>query len=248
MRKNERLVHMYGTYFFTITILFVLCSLFLVFLPCSATSTPSNQWGTVSGKVTVLQKKVFGGLKEKRHSGQTVVYISGFKTQTPNKIFEIKQEGKRFVPSLLPIVVGQTVRFPNHDPIYHNVFSISPLAPFDLGQYKGTTAPKSVTFTEYGVIPVFCNIHPEMIAYVVVLENDAHALTGKNGEFTINHLPEGSFTINAWRPKAKRVSKKITVQAGQTIEVNLEMAEKVKIKPHRRKDGSFYPSDTGHRY
>jgi plastocyanin len=198
--------------------------------------------GYVTGKVTVLEKKFFGGLKNKKDMSKTVVYITGFKTKAPAEIKEISQKNKRFVPDILPLVAGQQVRFPNQDKIYHNVFSISPLATFDLGQFKDVDPHKTVTFEKYGVVPVYCNIHPKMIAYTVVLENSAFAMTDRDGNFRINDLPAGTYTINAWRPKAKRVDQKIVIQAGQYTEVQMELKEVQKIGPHQRKDGSKYPS------
>jgi plastocyanin len=205
----------------------------------------SENTGSVTGKATVYEKKFFGGLKQKKDMSKTVVYITGFKTKAPEQIMAINQKNKRFVPYLLPVVAGQRVRFPNQDKIYHNVFSISPLATFDLGQYKDVDPARTVIFENYGVVPIYCNIHPKMIAYVVVLENTAFALTDKEGAFRIDDLPAGTFTINAWRPKAKRVNQAIVIQAGQPSEVHLELKEVVKIRPHRRKDGTQYPDVSG---
>ncbi len=175
----------------------------------------SQNTGSVTGKATVYEKKFFGGLKKKKDMSQTVVYITGFKTKAPAKILTISQKNKRFVPYILPLVAGQRVRFPNQDKIYHNVFSISPLATFDLGQYKDADPARTVMFENYGVVPIYCNIHPKMIAYAVVLENTAFALTDNEGAFRIDDLPAGTYTINAWRPKAKRVNQEIVIQAGQ---------------------------------
>ena len=100
-----------------------------------------------------------------------------------------------------------------------------------------------VTFEKAGLVPIYCNIHPEMLTYVVVLENTAYALTGKDGAYQINDVPAGTHTINAWLPKAKRVSQEIEIQPGQKNEVHLELKELLKIKPHKRKDGSGYPTD-----
>jgi len=178
--------------------------------------------GSVTGKTTVYEKKFFGGLKQKKDMSKTVVYITGFKTKAPAKIMAIIQKNKRFVPYILPLVAGQRVRFPNQDKIYHNVFSISPLATFDLGLYKDVDPARTVMFENYGVVPIYCNIHPNMIAYAVVLENTAFALTDKQGDFRIDDLPAGTYTINAWRPKAKRVNQEIVIRAGQPSEVHME--------------------------
>ena len=111
----------------------------------------SENMGYVTGKVTVYKKKFFGGLKKKKNMSKTVVYITGFKAEAPAVIKEISQKNERFVPDILPVVAGQRVRFPNRDKIYHNVFSISPLATFDLGQFKDVDPHKMVTFANYGV-------------------------------------------------------------------------------------------------
>jgi plastocyanin len=205
----------------------------------------SQNMGSVTGKATVFEKKFFGGLKKKKDMSQTVVYITGFKTKTPDEIMEIRQKNKRFIPYILPVVAGQRVNFPNQDKIYHNVFSISPLATFDLGQYKGADPARTVIFEKYGVVPIYCNIHPKMIAYAVVLENTAFALTDRQGAFRIDNLPAGTYTINAWRPKAKRVNQTIVIQAGQSAEVHMELKEVLKIGTHRRKDGTQYPDESG---
>jgi plastocyanin len=207
----------------------------------------SENMGYITGKATVFKEKFFGGLRKKKDMSKTVVYITGFKTKASEETKEINQKSERFVPGILPVVAGQRVRFPNQDKIYHNVFSISPLATFDLGQYKNVDPPQMMTFENYGVVPVYCNIHPKMIAYVVVLENSAFALTDKDGTFRINDLPAGTYTINLWRPKAKRVSQEIVIQAGQNTELHMELKEVEKIGPHRRKDGSEYPDESSGR-
>jgi hypothetical protein len=139
------------------------------------------------------------------------------------------------------------VSFPNLDRIYHNVFSVSPLAPFDLGQYKSTEPPRTVAFERAGLVPVYCNIHPQMLSYVVVLENDAFAVTAKDGRFAIDALPAASdLLLNAWLPGAKRVSQPLRVESGQTLDVALRVEQSERIAPHKRKDGSSYPPKRGY--
>ncbi len=214
-----------------------------VLLIFTSVSNGSPNMGHVTGDVTVFQKKLFGGVKKKRNMRGVVVYITGFKNEAPEKVPDIVQKNREFSPDILPVVVGQEVRFPNHDKIYHNVFSISPVESFDLGQYKSTEPPKLVTFRKPGLVPIFCNIHPEMITYVVVLENNAYAITNKEGTFQIENVPPGTYNINAWLPKAKRVSQEIVVQPGQKTEIHLEIKQIIKMKPHNRKDGSDYPPE-----
>ncbi len=221
---------------------FVIMGVILVFTTISKGSTDPGQ---VTGNITVFQKAFFGKLKKKKDMGGTIVYITGFRSEAPAEILSIVQKDKRFSPHILLMVVGQRVRFPNCDKIYHNVFSISPVKAFDLGQYKSTDPPKLVIFDKPGLVPIYCNIHPEMLTYVVVLENASYALTDKDGTFRITDVPSGTYTLNAWLSKAKRVRQETKIQAGQEIEVYLELKELIKIAPHKRKDGSKYSKKTG---
>ncbi len=95
--------------------------LFFVFASVS-NGTPDQ--GHITGDVTVFQKKLFGKLKKKKDMSGVFVYITGFKSETPEAILDIVQEDRKFYPDILPVVIGQKVRFSNHDHIYHNVFSM----------------------------------------------------------------------------------------------------------------------------
>ncbi len=205
----------------------------------------SPEMGQITGKVTIFQKKLFGKLKEKGDMSGAIVYVTGFKSEASEEVPNIVQKDKCFTPEVLPVVVGQSVQFPNADDIYHNVFSISTIKSFDLGQYKDTAPPKMVTFDKPGLVPIYCNIHPEMLTYVIVLENSAYAMTDKDGVYKINNVPAGTYTVNTWLPKAKRASQEIKIQPGQEIEVYLELNELIKVLPHKRKDGSKYPKKAG---
>ena len=199
--------------------------------------------GTARGAIQLFKKGVLGGTKESGDRSGVVVYVTGFQRPAPAVVPELDQKRQTFVPRLLPIVKGQSVVFPNRDDIYHNVFSVSPLATFDLGQYKGKETPKSVTFDKPGLVPIYCNIHPQMLSYVAVLENDAFALTQKDGRFEIQNVPPGALEINAWTPGAQRVSQPLSVAPGQVVDVVLRVDQTERIAPHKRKDGSDYPPD-----
>ena len=205
--------------------------------------------GSVRGSVELLKRRALGGLGPSDDRSGVVIYVTGFQSEAPHEVALLTQRDTKFVPRLLPIVRGQTVTFPNEDGIYHNVFSVSPLATFDLGQYKGTDAPRSVEFTRTGLVPVFCNIHPQMLSYVAVLENDAYAMTTPDGNFAIDGLPANvDLTLNAWIPGAPRVSVPLRVAPGETREVALRVEQSERVKPHRRKDGSVYPPKRGSGY
>jgi plastocyanin len=199
--------------------------------------------GAVRGTVQLFEKKLIGGLKERGDKSGVVVYVTGFARPGPAATPDLVQKKQTFIPRVLPIVKGQSVSFPNLDDIYHNVFSVSPLATFDLGQYKGKETPRSVTFDKPGLVPVYCNIHPQMLSYVAVLENDAFVLTQKDGRFEIPNLPPGTLELNAWTPGAQRASQSITIAPGQVLDVTLRVEQTERIAPHKRKDGSDYPPD-----
>ena len=203
--------------------------------------------GAVHGSVQLLRKSLLRGLRENDDRSGVVVYVTGFTREAPKQIALLQQRNETFEPRVLPVVQGQTVSFPNLDRIYHNVFSVSPLASFDLGQYKSTQPPRTVEFERAGLVPVYCNIHPQMLSYVVVLENDAFAVTAKDGRFAIDALPVASdLVLNAWLPGAKRVSQPLRVEPGQTLDVALRVEQSERIAPHKRKDGSDYPPKPGY--
>ena len=95
----------------------------LLFVFASVSNGTLDQ-GYITCDITVFQKKLFGKLKNKKDMSGVFVYITGFKSETPEAILDIVQEDRKFYPDILPVVIGQKVRFPNHDHIYHNVFSM----------------------------------------------------------------------------------------------------------------------------
>lgn len=218
----------------------MLAAALLLAAPSGATAEDT---GRVRGSVELFRKGAFGGLTQSKDRSGVVVYVTGFTRPAPAAVAELVQKKQRFQPRVLPIVKGQTVSFPNQDRIYHNVFSVSPLATFDLGQYKEKDPPRDVTFDNPGLVPVYCNIHPQMLSYVAVLENDAFASTGEDGRFEIGGIPPGEHVLNAWAPGAQRVSQPLRVDVGQTVDVVLRVEQTERIPPHKRKDGSEYPED-----
>ncbi|HBZ69497.1 MAG TPA: hypothetical protein DEP35_07115 [Deltaproteobacteria bacterium] len=195
------------------------------------------------------EKSFFGGLRERENRSGVVVYLTGFVRTAPGRVAILAQKNKRFDPKLLPIVTGQTIQFPNNDPIYHNVFSVSAIHPFDLGQYRSGDPPRSEVFDRPGLVPVYCNIHPDMISYVVVLENDAFAVTAADGTFVISNVPPGRLTLNAWMPGAQRTSEDVEIRPGEEeTPAALDLVQSEKIAPHKRKDGSDYPRPRSDEY
>jgi len=139
----------------------------------------------------------------------------------------IAQRDERFVPHVMPIVQGGTVEFPNDDDVFHNVFSLSPAAApggkgFDLGRYpKGSS--KSWTFTKPGTVQVYCHIHSDMSAIVLVLSNPFFASPDDAHRFSIDAVPEGDYTVVAWHERIKPITRRIHVSAGQTTPVDFNI-------------------------
>lgn len=139
-----------------------------------------------------------------------------------DRVFRMAQEGETFLPHVLPIPVGSTVEFPNLDPIFHNVFSLSAPKTFDLGRYpQGDT--KSVTFDQTGLVPVFCHIHSDMSAIIMVLDNPYFAVPAADRHYRIANIPPGTHTLVAWHERSEPLEKTVEVKEGQTLEVNIEV-------------------------
>ncbi|MGD0281458.1 MAG: methylamine utilization protein [Dissulfurispiraceae bacterium] len=109
------------------------------------------------------------------------------------------QVNKEFVPYVLPVQVGTSVRFPNKDNIRHHVYSISPAKRFELPLYKGTPS-SPVVFDKPGVVTLGCNIHDWMVAYIYVVETPYFTTTGKDGAAAIHELPQGPYEVRVWHP------------------------------------------------
>jgi plastocyanin len=171
-----------------------------------------------------------------------VVYLESVPDAAPGPAQAVKQIQQRdlaFLPELTVVVTGETVEFPNQDKVFHNVFSLSRAARFDLGLYK-SGASKSVTFTREGVVDVYCNIHPQMVAKVKVVPNRFYAVTDAQGRFRIGGLPPGKWPYVVWQPWGEPVRGEITIQPASTSEVELRLERGERSMSHLRKDGTPY--------
>lgn len=138
----------------------------------------------------------------------------------------MEQVGRRFSPDLVVVPVGSVVSFPNMDPIFHNVFSLSKPRIFDLGNYpKGDS--RNVTFSKPGVVSVNCHLHPNMAGIVVITPNSWNARTDPAGNFELRDVPPGDYEIVAWHRTAGYFRKKLRVIAGveNKIEFFIPLAE-----------------------
>lgn len=211
----------------------------ILFASSVATAGPS---GKVTGKVVVTEAD------GKPTSGaEVIVYVVGFSEPPGTADVTVKQRGRKFVPELVAVTLGGKVSFPNEDTFLHNVFSQSSSRKFDLGSFKkGETKTKE--FPAPGVVDVYCNIHPEMAATILVLPNQRHTRTAVDGSFTIDGVPPGNWTVFAYTRRAtKPVSTKVTVTAG--AETKIELALQRGAEPeHLNKYGEKYRSGTPNTY
>lgn len=134
----------------------------------------------------------------------------------------LDQQGARFDPDLIVIPVGSTVEFPNSDPIFHNVFSLSKAQPFDLGYYPRGES-RSVRFEHPGVIQVYCHIHANMYAAIVVTASPWFQKPAADGSFSFSNVPPGRYRLTAWHKIAGLHKVNVDVPASGTAEVAIRV-------------------------
>jgi plastocyanin len=208
---------------------------FFVTLCLAATASA----GTVKGRIQVVDK----GGKKATDVSDVVVYVDGVKAKPKPARATVTMKGKSFLPRVVAVSVGGTVDFPNEDPIFHNVFSVSGENRFDLDLYK---RPKSGswTFQHPGIVRVYCNIHPQMSAVVVVRDNPYFTKASAEGSFVIEDVPAGKYELKAWQERAGEGSVEITVAASGETSAELTLdASTFKRVPHKNKFGKDYSGD-----
>ncbi len=138
----------------------------------------------------------------------------------------VAQQGAVFTPHILPVLAGTTVEWPNHDDIFHNVFSDSDAKKFDLDLYKGNPPEKRVTFDKAGKVDVYCSIHANMHCVVLVMENPYFAMTDVDGHYTITNVPPGTYKLKAWHERLPADEREITVPATGTVNADFVLTIK----------------------
>ncbi len=157
---------------------------------------------------------------------RSVVYLEA----APRGAFEpsppghavLDQRDERFVPHVLAIMTGTTVDFPNSDRIYHNVFSLSKAARFDLGRYA-VGHSKSVRFEQPGIVRVFCDIHSHMNAFILVFSHPFFAVTDEEGRYRIENVPPGTYSVVAWNEGVSSEPMPVTVPTGGASELDFTL-------------------------
>ncbi len=153
---------------------------------------------------------------------------------------------KQFVPRVLAVSAGETVRFPNEDPILHNVFSLSPESAFDTGQY-GRGDGKSTRFDRPGLVRVYCNVHHSMYGFILVLDTPFHTRPDLQGRFKLTGLPEGEGELVIYHDRGAPLRQKIVIGGPQQLALTLELNRR-KVPTHTNKFGKPYARSTNASY
>lgn len=150
---------------------------------------------------------------QQREASDAVVYVETIPDKAEKKLVKphwffakkppmvrLVQSGRRFVPRILAVPAGARVQLENLDLVYHNAFSVSPAKRFDLGKYPPGRID-TLSFDRAGIINLHCDIHPEMVGFVVVVPNHEFTRPDSTGAFVLPGLPEGRYTMCAWHPR-----------------------------------------------
>ena len=192
--------------------------------------------GGVSGVVRSVTKAGGG-------AALAVVYAEPIDSAAPRapRRVTLTQKNKTFQPRVLAVPIGSTVEFPNNDGLYHNVFSLSAPQPFDLGLYRAGDS-RSRTFTAPGIYRVFCNIHPQMSAVVVVAPTAYATVAATDGSYMLD-LPPGRYRVTALSERAAPVTVEVTSTQGASNAPELTLDESQwAATQHKNKFGKDYPA------
>jgi plastocyanin len=153
---------------------------------------------------------------------QAVLYLAtaprGAFEQPETSRVRLDQRNETFLPHVLAVTTGTVVDFPNSDSVYHNVFSLSKAARFDLGRY-GAGRSRSVRFERPGIVRVFCDIHSHMNAFILVFSHPFFAVTDAEGRFRIDGVPPGNYSLVAWSDKGSFEPKSVVVTDGAASQI-----------------------------
>jgi plastocyanin len=180
--------------------------------------------GVVKGTITI------GG----KPTSEAVVSVEGLsKEYLKSQISSLKpkpavmdQQDLKFLPHVLPVVVGTSVEFANNDKTFHNVFSTSEAKKFDLGLYSPGRR-RSVTFDKAGLVRILCHVHPNMEAYIVVKEHPYFAVTDKRGNYQLSGVPLGKYRLEVWHPEfGTKVVTFDLVREGEVLGIDIDLKKK----------------------
>ncbi len=162
---------------------------------------------------------------DSRGFGRVAVWLEGDSSPASAAISAtMQQRNRRFEPDLLIIPARSRVAFPNLDPIFHNIFSLSRTQPFDLGYYSDGKS-RDVVFPHEGIVQVYCHVHPEMYGVVVVTSSRWTAKPASDGSFSWPDVPPGKYRLIVWQRSAGLVHKAVTVPETGSVQVTIRLPE-----------------------
>jgi plastocyanin len=195
----------------------------------------------LSGRVDILDKD-----KKRTPGANSVVWIPGL-AQSGAATAAMASQDKHFAPHVLVVAAGTDVSFPNLDPIFHNVFSLTPENKFDLGLYRKGAA-KSVRMATPSLVRIYCNIHSDMAAFVMVLDHAAFVVADADGAYRFAALPAGQYSVHAWNERTGEQIQKIAIDpsapapAGAAPKLDFPLdASAYRAVAHTNKYGRVYP-------
>jgi plastocyanin len=209
------------------------------------TTRIKTQTGSVNGRIEIMNNNTlemsqpvsrhhaYGSMNMTSHTPVTtnefaniVVYLEGqnvkresLSTRTHS---QIDQRNAEFIPHVLPVIRGTIVDFINRDNVYHNVFSLSPAKKFNIGR-RPTGQAVPIVMDKPGIVEVFCDIHANMSAYIVVLENEYFTKPDKQGNYSIDRIPSGTYTLKIWHERLSSTERTITISPNSTATINFVM-------------------------
>lgn len=202
---------------------------------------------TVTGSVSFVTKR-----GQNPNRAETLVWLDPVAPAKSARAETVQMitRSKTLVPHVLAVPVGSTVQFPNEDPIIHNIFSVSPTNPFDLGLYKRNSG-KSETFEKPGVVNVYCNVHPNMSAVIHVMSTPYYTFANAAGAFSLTDVAPGKYRLAAWNEIAGVQQSQIEVLPnGQTrgsVTLTLD-ARNHRATPHLNKHNQPYKRSRSNDY
>ena len=180
--------------------------------------------GVVKGTITI------GG----KLTSEAVVSVEGLSREDlKSQISSLKlkpavmdQQDLKFLPHVLPVLVGTAVEFSNNDKTFHNVFSTSEAKKFDLGLYSPGRR-RSVTFDKPGVVRILCHVHPNMAAFIVVKDHLYFSAADSRGNYRLDGVPLGKFRLQVWHPQLGTTDTGVAiVRDGEVVDINFDLKKK----------------------
>ena len=201
----------------------------------------------VSGTIEVILK----GDKKKEDLSSVVIYLDEVRASSAavgesKKDYSMSTKNKQLSPRSMAVPVGAKITFPNYDPIFHNLFSVSAPNEFDLGLYKGG-ASKTHSFAKPGIVRVFCNVHPQMSATIVVANSSYLTSASKTGSFSLGDVPNGTYLLKAYTEEGQSEQRIQVSESPLKVKLSIDGKNFKKVK-HKNKFGKDYSTDENEKY